>query len=151
MEVKKQLENDFLQAFKEKKELAVLVLRQIKTALTNVEIAKNRQALTEPEVIKVLRSEVKRRKDSAALYSQGGRPELAQKENKEIEIIAKYLPAEIGEDAIRQKIAEIIGQTGALGLPDTGKVMGAVMKALAGQADGNVVSRLVKEELEKLK
>lgn len=151
MEVKKQLENDFLQAFKEKNELAVLVLRQIKTALTNAEIAKSRQALTEPEVIKVLRSEVKKRKDSAALYLQGGRPELAQKENKEIEIVSKYLPADLSEDAIRQKIAEIISQTGALGPADTGKVMGLVMKALVGQADGNVVSGLVKEELGKLK
>ena len=151
MEVKKQLESDFLQAFKGKNELAVLVLRQIKTALTNAEIAKNRQALTEEEAIKVIKSEVKRRKDSAALYIQGGRPELADKENKEIEILAKYLPADLGEDVIIKKIAEIISQTGALGPPDTGKVMGLVMKALAGQAYGNVVSRLVKEELGKIK
>ncbi|MFA5021706.1 MAG: GatB/YqeY domain-containing protein [Patescibacteria group bacterium] len=147
MDVLTQLEQDFNQAFKAKNELVVLVLRQLKSAVTNAEIAKNRQKLTEPEVIKLLRSEIKKRKDAIALYVQGGRQELADKESKEIEIISKYLPAEIEPEVIRQKIAEIIKKVGALGPQDTGKVMGLVMKELAGQADGNVVSQLVKEEL----
>src|SRR3989344_1041224 len=98
MEVIKQLENDYTKALKAKDELAVLVLRQLKTALTNAEIAKNREKLAEEEIVKVLRSEIKKRKESAELYEKGGRPELAEKEKKEIEIIDKYLPAQMGED-----------------------------------------------------
>jgi hypothetical protein len=144
-----QLEKDYIQAFKEKNELVVLVLRGLKTAITNAEIAKNRQALTDEETLKLLRTEIKRRKESAVMYAQGGRPELADKENQEITVIAQYLPPEIGEDDIKKKIREVIAKTGAAGPQDMGKVMGAVMKELGGNADGNVVNKLVKEELAK--
>ena len=147
MDVLSQLEKDFTQSLKEKNELVILTLRQIKTALTNAEITKNRQKLTPEEIIKLLRSEVKRRKDAIELYQKGGRPELADKEKKEIEIIAKYLPPELSEAAIKEKVLMVIAKVGATLPADTGKVMGLVMKELAGAADGNVVSRLVKEEL----
>jgi len=147
MSIIQQIENDFNQAFKEKNELAVLTLRQLKAALTNLEISKNREPLTEGDVIKLLRTEVKRRKEASELYRQGGRPELADKEIKEIGLIAKYLPPEIGSDGIRTIIAAVIAKVGANGLQDSGKVMGLVMKELGGAADGNVVSQLVKEEL----
>ncbi len=150
MEVLKQLEMDLTQALKEKNELVLLTLRQIKTALANAEIAKKREKLSADEVIRLLCSEVKKRKEAALLYQQGGRPELAAKETKEIEIINKYLPPELSEEDIKKKIGEVIGKIGAAGVQDLGKVMGAVMKELGGQADGNVVSRLVKEELSKV-
>ena len=147
MNVFEQIKNDFNQALKAKDELVILVLRQIKTAVTNAEIIKNREEVTEEELIKLLRSEVKKRKESARLYEQGKRAELAEKELKEIKIIKKYLPPELGEEAIEQKIQAIVEKLGASGPQDTGRVMGAVMKELAGQADGNVVSKLVKEAL----
>lgn len=147
MEVLQKLETDYSQALKEKNELVLLVLRQIKTALSNAEIAKNREKLTEEEVIKLLRSEVKKRREAAALYQQGGRDELAEKEIKEIEVVNQYLPPELGEDEIKQKILTVIEKIGAVGPQDTGKVMGAVMKELGGQVDGNVVSQLVKDAL----
>ena len=148
MEVLKQLEKDYLQAFKAKNELAVLVLRQLKTAITNAEIVKKREKLTAEEITKLLRSEVKKRREAIELYQQGGRPELADKEKREIEIVSQYLPPELGEDEIKRKIAEVIKQLGVSGPPATGKVMSAVMKELAGQADCSLVSQLVKAALE---
>jgi len=147
MKVKEQLESDLNQALKEKNELVSLVLRQLKTTITNAEIAKNRQALTDEEITKILRSEVKKRKEAALLYEQGGRAELADKEKKEIEVVIKYLPPEIGQDDIKQKIAQVIEQVGATGPQDMGKVIGATMKELGGAADGSLVSKLVKEAL----
>jgi len=148
MEVLKQLEKDYLQAFKAKNELAVLVLRQLKTAITNAEIVKKREKLTAEEITKLLRSEVKKRREAIELYQRGGRPELADKEKREIEVVSQYLPPELGEDEIKRKIAEVIKQLGVSGPPATGKVMSAVMKELAGQADGSLVSQLVKAALE---
>lgn len=147
MDVLAQLEKDFIQSLKEKNELVVLVLRQLKTAITNAEIIKKREKLSSAEVIKLLRSEVKKRKDAAELYEKGGRPELAEKEKKEIAIIIPYLPAELSEEKIKQTISAVIKKLGAAGLGDTGKVMGAAMKELAGAVDGNLVGRLVKEQL----
>ena len=149
MTILQQLEGDLNQALKNRNELEVLVLRQIKTAITNAEIVKNREKLTGDEEIKLLRSEVKKRKEAASLYQQGGREELAEKENKEIEIVKKYLPALMDEGQIKQKVEEVITKLGATSPADTGKVMGAVMKELGGQADGNVVSKLVGEFLNK--
>ncbi|MFA6254991.1 MAG: GatB/YqeY domain-containing protein [Patescibacteria group bacterium] len=149
MGVLKQLETDFNQAFKARDELAVLVLRQIKTAITNAEIAKNREPLTEEEIIKLLRSEIKKRKEAAVLYQQGGRAELATKEENEINIVNKYLPPELSEEELNKKIDEVIAKIGAGGVQDFGKVIGVVMKELAGQADGSKVSQLVKEALAK--
>jgi len=147
MEISKKIENDFSQALKNRNELEVLVLRQLKTAITNAEIKKNREKLTEEELIKLLRSEIKKRKESIELYQQGGRQELADKEKAEIEIIQKYLPPELSEEQVKAKIQEVISKLGATSQADMGKVMGAVMKELSGQADGSLVNRLVKESL----
>src|SRR3989344_2287927 len=108
---------------------------------------KKKKKLTTDEVIKILRLEVKRRKEAAKFKKKGGRPELAEKENKEIEIVNKYLPAELSEEIIQQKVGEAIKKTNAASLADMGKVIGLVMKELGASADGAVVSRLAKEEL----
>ena len=100
MKILQQIEDNFSKALKEKDELVVLVLRQLKTAISNGEIAKNREKLTEEELIKLLRSEVKKRKEATSLYQEGGRDELAKKEQSEIEIIEKYLPAQLGQDQV---------------------------------------------------
>jgi len=149
MEILKQLETDFNQAFKARNELEILVLRQIKTSVTNAEIAKKREKLTEEEIIKLFRSEIKKRKEAAELYRRGGRPELAEKEEKEIGIIGRYLPPELSEEDIRKKVIEVIQKTNAQSIQEMGRVIGLVIKELASQADGNKVSQLVKEELTK--
>lgn len=149
MEILNKLEKDYTQAFKEKNELVLLVLRGIKTAITNLEIGKNREAITEDELIKLLRSEVKKRRESAQLYTNGNRPELAKKENDEIEIISQYLPAELNEDDVKKKINEVIAKMGEVTIKDMGKIVGLVMKDLGSAADGSMVSKLIKEALNK--
>lgn len=151
MDVIKQIESDLSQAAKNKDGLALLVLRGLKTALVNLEIAKTRQALTDQEIFKAFRTEVKRRQEATTLYQKGGRPELAEKEIKEIEIIKRYLPAEISPEVIKSKVqAEIISMA-ATGPQDLGKVMAKVMAFFQGQADGGLVNKIVAEELNALK
>ena len=105
--------------------------------------------LNDEEVVEVLSFEVKKRKDSIEQYEKGGRPELAQKEQEEIKILMGYMPEQMSEEAIRDEVKKTVNQTGASGPRDMGKVIGAVMAKVKGKADGQVVSRIVKEELQK--
>ena len=147
MEILDRIEQDLVSSLKAKDELTTLVLRQLKTVLVNAQIANDRKDLTEDHVVKLFRSEVKKRKEAAELYTQGGRAELAAKELAEIEIVNRYLPAEMSEQKIAVKIDEVIKQLGATGPQATGKVMAAVMKELGNAASGSVVSALVKQKL----
>jgi uncharacterized protein YqeY len=134
-------------AMRSKDPLRLGVLRMMKTAVKNKEIDKMK-ALEEGEVISVLNTLVKQRKDSIEQFRKGGREELAQKEEAEIKIIEEYLPAAATDDDIRQAIAEAMQETGAASIKDMGKVMKAAMARLAGKtADGSRVSTLVKEKL----
>lgn len=103
--------------------------------------------LTDEEVIEVISSEIKKRKDSISQFEAGGRPELAESEKKEIEILSSYMPEQISEDELRNIIKAVISETGASGMKDMGKVIGVVMPKVKGRADGQVVSSLVKEIL----
>ena len=94
-----------------------------------------------------MRSEVKKRRDAIELYQRGGRPELAEKEQREVTVISRYLPPELDEATVRAKVEEIVAQLGASSPSDIGKVTGAVMKALAEQADGSTVTKLVRDAL----
>jgi uncharacterized protein len=119
----------------------------MKTAVKNKEIDKMKP-LDEGEVIAVLNTLVKQRKDSAEQFRTGGREEMAQKEEAEIKIIEEYLPAAASEDDVRNAIGEAILETGASSMKDMGKVMKATMTRLVGKtADGSRVSQLVKEKL----
>jgi len=134
-------------AMRSKDPLRLGVLRMMKTAVKNKEIDKMK-ALEEGEVISVLNTLVKQRKDSIEQFRKGGREELAQKEEAEIKIIEEYLPAAATDDGIRRAIAEAMQETGAASIKDMGKVMKAAMARLAGKtADGSRVSTLVKEKL----
>lgn len=149
MILKEQIEKDFVGARKEKNEAVVSTLGLLRAAILNAEIAGGRKEFGDDEVIKVINSEVKKHKDSIADYEKGGRAELASKEKSEMEILAKYLPAELPEDELRKIVEEKIKELGASGPGDFGKVMGAVMKAAGGRASGDAVSKMVKEFLEK--
>lgn len=128
-------------------QLRLSVLRMMKSAVKNKEIDKMK-ALDEAEVIAVLNTLVKQRKDSVEQFRKGGREELAQKEEAEIKIIEEYLPAAASEEDIRRAVDEAIQETGAASMKDMGKVMKATMARLAGKsADGSRVSQLVKEKL----
>jgi len=147
MTIAKQIEEDYIRSFKDRNELAVLTLRQLKTALANAAIANKREALTEADVVKIFKTEVKKRREAIELYRQGGRPELADKEQQEVAIISKYLPAELSSEQISVVVDQVIGELQTSSAKDTGRVMAAVMAKLQGQADGSVVSKLVKEKL----
>lgn len=104
--------------------------------------------LTDEEIIEVLGSEIKKRRESAEIYINAARPELAEQEKAEAEMLSAYMPEQLSEEVIREKVREAIKATGAAGPKDMGKVIGQVMSAVKGQADGQVVSRIVKEELQ---
>lgn len=105
--------------------------------------------LTDEELIETISSEIKKRKDAAALYERGNRPELAEKEKKEIEILQKYLPEQLSEDELKKLVTESIKKTGAKEIKDMGKVMVDLNPKIKGKADSGEVSKIVKELLSK--
>ena len=136
-------------AMRNKDSLRLSVLRMMKSAVKNKEIEKMKP-LEEVECIAVLHTLVKQRKDSVEQFRNGGREELAQKEEAEIKIIEEYLPAAATDGEVLAAVLEAIEETGASSIKDMGKVMKATMGRLSGKtADGSRVSQLVKEKLSK--
>lgn len=107
----------------------------------------SRYEATDENVIEVIGREVKKRNEAIELYKQGGRNELADKEQKELEILKAYLPEQMSEDDVRKLVEEAISSTGASTMQDMGKVMGALIPKVKGKADATLVSNLVRESL----
>ena len=105
------------------------------------------EGYTEESEIKALQKEVKKRKETAEIYANQGRPELQEVELYQAAVIEAYLPQQLGEDELKKIIAEIIQTTGAAGPADLGKVMGVATKQLAGKADGKIISQIAKSLL----
>lgn len=145
---KDKIEADLIEALKNHDEIKLSTLRMLKSAIRNLEIQKQKD-LEDAEVLPIIQSQIKSRRDSINLYKQGNREELAIKEENEIEILAKYLPEQITEDEIRLKVSEVITKTGASSMQDMGKVMGLIIQELKGKADPSLVSQIVKETLSK--
>jgi len=103
--------------------------------------------LTDEQIIEVISSEIKKRKDAILLYEKGNRPELAEKEQKEIEILKKYLPEQLSEDELRKLVEESITKVGATEIKDTGKIMAVLMPKVKGKADNSEISKIIKEIL----
>ena len=103
--------------------------------------------LNDEEIVDVLSSEIKKRKEAIDQYKKGGREELAQKERDELNILMEYMPEQMSEDEIRAEVKKAISQTGAKDIKEMGKVVGAIMAKVKGRADGQTVSQIVKEEL----
>jgi len=166
MTLKEKINQDFKGAFKAKEELKVSVLRMLNSSLKNKEMEKRTKLakagqqdeailvkesqLLDEEVLTVIGAEVKRRKDSIEQYKAGGRPELAAQEERELAILAAYLPEQMGEDEAREIVVESIKEAGAIGAQDLGKVMKVLMPKVKGKADGGMVNKIVKEELGKV-
>ncbi len=144
MSIIKQIDQDLINAQKAKDETIVLTLRMIKSAFKNQAIELRKPELSEQEAILILRREMKKRLDSISAFNAGKRPDLADKEQTELEIIKKYLPPELSEDDIVRAIDVVL----ASGVNNFGQVMKEVMIKLQGQADGQIVQRLVKEKLD---
>lgn len=126
------------------------VLRMLDSMIKNTEIdkLKKEEGLSDEEVMEVIARAVKQRRDAVTQFEAGGRPELAEKEKKEMEILMAYMPAQMSEDKVREIVKEVIAQAGVTGKADIGKVMGPAMGRLKGQADGNLVKKIVEEELQ---
>ncbi len=136
------------EAMKSKDKVALESLRAIKSALLLAQTSGNsNDGLTEEEEVKLVQKLVKQRKDSAAIFQEQGREDLAAPELEQVAVIEQFLPEQLDEAAIENVVADVIQKTGASGMKDMGKVMGMVSKQLAGQADGKTISTIVKQKL----
>ena len=147
--MKDRLSQDIKKAMKEK---AVLRLSTLRMALA--EFQKKEKEKGEPvkdeAATQIFQSMVRKRKDAIEYYRKAGREELAEKEEQEIAIIKEYLPEQLSEEMIRASAVKTISELGIKGPKEMGKVMGSLAKQLSGKADGGTISRIVKEELQKL-
>ncbi len=135
-------------AMKSKDQTALTALRAVKSAILLAQTETGaKEELTEEQELKILQKQVKQRKDSAAIYIEQAREDLAAPELAEAEVISQFLPEAMSEEAIAKVVEETIAKVGAEGMKDMGKVMGMVSQQLAGKADGKTISTIVKEKL----
>jgi len=150
--ITEQIDSDLKDALRAKNMLAADTLRMLKARIMNEGIAQGMKAegstlnFSDDKLQAIVASEIKRRKDAAAAFEQGARPELAEKELQEAKILLKYMPEQISEEEVRKIIeAALVGQT--FGEKDFGKAMVLVMPQLKGKADGQLISKILKEKL----
>jgi hypothetical protein len=135
-------------AMRAKDTLALEALRAIKSELLLAQTATgSKQEISEADEIKILQRLVKMRKDSAEIFTTQNRPDLAEPELAQIAVIEKFLPAQLSESEIEEIVSKIIAETGASGIASMGKVMGLVSAQIGGQAEGKVISTVVKKLL----
>ena len=134
-------------AMKAKDTVALESLRAIKTAIMMTQTQAGAKELTSDDEIKLVQKLVKQRKDSAEIFHQQGRLDLAAPEEAQIKIIEQFLPEQLDEAAITEIVTAIIAKIGATGMQDMGKVMGMASKEMAGKADGKTISAIVRQKL----
>ena len=148
MSLQKQIMEEMKAAMKSKDTVALQALRAVKSAFL---LAKTETGagddLTEEQEMKIIQKQVKQRKDSAAIFVEQGRQDLADPELMEVAILEKFLPAALSKEEIEKVVIDTIAKVGAEGMKDMGKVMGMVSKHLAGQADGKTISGIVRKNL----
>jgi uncharacterized protein len=148
MSLKLQIDNDIKQAMLAKDKEKLEALRSIKSMILLAETDKaNAGVITSEVENKILMKAAKQRKESADIFQKENREDLAKRELFQLEVINAYLPKQLSEDEVKGEVANIIAQVGAKGPQDMGKVMGVATKALAGKADGKMISELVKKLL----
>ncbi len=148
MSLKQQIDGDIKSAMLAKNKEELMALRSIKSLILLAETEKGVSAEISSEAeSKLLMKAAKQRKESAEIFQNEGRDELAQKELLELAVISRYLPKQMSEEEIATEVKKIIEQVGAKGPQDMGKVMGTATKQLAGKADGKMISEIVKKLL----
>jgi len=147
MSLIKTLENDYLVSLRERQSERTAVLRMIRNGLKNFAIAKRMPEfeLTDEQVIGVLRQEAKKRKESIEAFTAGGRNELADREQRELEIVSSYLPAELRADEIHEIIKEVIEERKLAQPLKLGMVMGPVIQKVSGRASGEAIKAAVEQ------
>lgn len=136
-------------AMRAKDSVKLEALRAVKSAILLMNTDGSKEGLTEEDELKLLQKLVKQRKDSAVIYKEQGREDLAEPELLQAAVIEGFLPEQMSEAEVEAKVDEIIAKTGATGMQDMGKVMGMTSKELAGKADGKTISTIVKQKLSK--
>jgi len=147
MSLQKEIMTALKEAMKSKDKVALEALRAIKSALLLAQTSGSDKSINKEEELKILQRLVKQRKDSAAIYEEQGRQDLAEPEIAQVKIIEQFLPEQMSAEALEKVITEIIQQTGASTMKDMGRVMGMASKQLAGKADGKAISTVVKKLL----
>lgn len=148
MSLQQEVMSKMKEAMKAKDKIALESLRAIKSSILLAQTESNSSGeLTEDQELKLLQKLVKQRKDSAAIYVEQGRDDLAQPEIAQATVIEQFLPEALSEEEIEKVVVTTIDSIGASGMKDMGKVMGLVSKELAGQADGKTISTIVKKNL----
>ena len=148
MGLKEQLRSDLTTAMKSRDELRASTLRMALTAITTEEVAgKQARQLSDDEVVKVLTREAKKRREAAEAFSGAGREELAARERDEGEVLAAYLPAQLGDEELAALVRDAIEQTGASSPQAMGQVMKVVQPQVAGRAEGGRVAAEVRRQL----
>jgi len=148
MNLQKQVMDKMKEAMKAKDTIALQALRAVKSAFLLAKTETGvQEELTEEQEIKIIQKQVKQRKDSAAIFIEQNRNDLAEPELAELAILEQFLPESLSEEKIEEVVIATITKTGASGMKDMGKVMGMVSKELAGKADGKTISTLVKKNL----
>lgn len=143
MSLRDQIQQDLLGAMKNKEEIKLGALRMLKASIMKFEVSGEKKVATDEEVIALVNKEIKSRKDSAEQFKAGNRPELAEKEEKEIEVLSAYMPIQLSEDEIKTIAKEVISELGVSTKADMGKVMALLMPKVKGKADGSLVNKVV--------
>ena len=147
MSLLKQIDKDYIEAYKAKSTVKVAVLRHLKTAIKNRMIDEKSDSLSDDVVFELIAKQVKQRKDAFDQYTNAGREDLAKKEADELVELEAYMPKQLSDEELEAAVEKVISDTGASGMQEMGKVMGAVLAAYKGQVDGKKASDMVKAKL----
>jgi uncharacterized protein YqeY len=147
MSLEKNIMDAMKTAMKAKDQMALAALRAVKSELILAKTSGSSEELTEADENKILQKLVKQRKDSATIFSEQNREDLATPELEQAAVISQFLPTQMSEEEVAKVVAEVIAQTGASSMKDMGKVMGIVNGKLAGQSDSKTISGIVKAKL----
>lgn len=150
MLLEEKISQDYVVAMKARDSFRSSVLSFLRAQVKNIKIDKRVETVSDEEVIGIIKKQLKQRQDSITQFKAGGRLDLAEKEEKEVELIQVYLPQQASSEAINAAIDEAIKLTSATSIKDMGKVMKEVLAKFAGSADSQQVSALVKERLSKI-
>lgn len=146
-QLEERIQKDLVSAMKNRQENALAALRSIKTAIQNEKVSGAYHELTDADIVGLIQKLIKQRKESMDIYSQAGRDELADKEQKEMFVLMEYVPKQLTEEEVEEKVKEIIAETGASSMKDMGKVMGLATQRMKGLAEGKTISQIVKSLL----
>ena len=145
-ELKKRLQNDLKTAMKEKDTFKRDVIRFVMSAIKQIEVDE-RKELSDADIEAILVKQIKQRNDAIAQFKEGGRDDLVEKNEKELTILKSYLPEPMSEEEVREVLKAIVAETGAEGMKDMGKVMGAAKAKIGSRAEGRLINQIAKELL----